>query len=186
MKTFKIVTNTVPEKCLTVEFPDGKDYFFESGRRSVRIYVASHSSQAPNDAPVFEYRADGFIIKSIITEVSHTPMMEVELENGDILKLSWIDSKEIVVQVRLGSYFLFDPESDYPERGFSPSGRLFVSMDNYVPLNIYGDCIISTSCDVATLDTIDWLFEKYKVKRVQVVPETRPCESMVDRQLDSL
>ena len=179
MKTFQIVLETVPEKCLTVEFPDGKDYFFESCRQDVRIIESPRDCCDPKEIPVFKYKVDGYIIKSVITEVTHTPMMEIELENGDILKFSWVDAENSFLgYVRLGNYFIDDPESDYPVLRFRENGTIYISMDDYTPINIYGDCDICT-----TPYFVWWAFEKYKVKRIQVVPETRPDEPMPYRQL---
>ena len=169
MKTFQIALDTVPEKCLTVEFPDGKDYFFESSRQSVRIFEYTRNSCGPKDVPIFEYVAESYTIKGVMAEVSHTPMIEVELVNGDILKFSWVDVEGIDVYVRLGNFIFDEPESDYHVWTFIVTRTLHVSMSLYTHLYVFGDCIISSRSDVNTPDIIDWYFAKYKVNHHAVV-----------------
>ena len=136
------------------------------------------------ELPLVECEVDGCIIESIITDVSHTPRIEVELENGDILKFSWIDADGNDVYIRLGSYYITDPDSEYPERGFSPAGTLHVDMFNYTPLKVIGDCIISITSHNPSLHYIVLNFERYRVRRVQVVPESRTDHALPYRQLD--
>ena len=184
MRTFRIVSDNNTGRCFTVEFPEGKDYFFTSGRQSVRIVESPSNSCRRIEDSVVECEVDECFIESIITDVSHTPRIEVELENGDILKLSWVDADKNDVFIRLGSYYITDPDSEYPERGFSPSGTLPVDMFNYTPLKVIGDCIITFAGHNIYPHSIDLKFERYKVRRVQVVPESRTDHALPYRQLD--
>jgi len=190
VKTFKIVTNTVPEKCLTVEFPDGKDYFFESGRHSVRFF------ENTNDISVFEYISESYIIKSIIAEVSHTPMIQTDLENGDILKFSWVDEDDVNFYVQLGNNYIDNSGIQYFGRSFRAHQGNFVFTrfenvfhsfgEHEAPLDDPSCIVVRDDCKIYTYPILcGWHFDKYKVKRVQAVPETRPDETFLDRQLDS-
>jgi len=172
MKTFRIEFDGNREKSLTVECPDGKYYHFQSSFNAISIF------EAFCDDPVFSYVAPLVIIKSVIAEVSHTPLMEVELENGDILKFSWVDDHEARVYVQSGKYNISNPESQNRTRRFDLNDPIDVTINNPIPIILNEYAQISTGLNLGKLS-----FPKYKVRRVQAIPETRSDEPMPYRQL---